>query len=406
MTASADGTPRGLEPEEVWSYLLDRGLVPAGSTGTAREVGDGNMNRVFVTVPDAPDGRSLAVKQAPPWINVLGPDAPMSPERALIEARALRVFASYAPEQTPEVLDVDPDRFAFTMEDLSGFTVLRTALTEGARFGTTSQQVGDLVGQVTFATSVAGMGARDRARLLADSVNPLLAEVTEKYLLSDPFVETPDNRHRAELDALVAELRADDRIRTAVSRLRVAFGSNAQGLVHGDLHSGSVMVADCGGQTRVRVIDPEFAVVGPIGLDLGLYLGNVLLAALRARALGEQERALEHADQVRQCWAAFAGAWTARWPDRVDVFLDDGWLRQHLSSVWDDSLGFAAVEIVRRIAAYSHAADIETLPDPVPASAAALRIARRLLLSPASLHLADGQPDPVAVGALVAEELP
>jgi 5-methylthioribose kinase len=283
--------------------------------------------------------------------------------------------------------------------------VLRTALTEGARFNSTSQQVGDLVGQVTFATSVAGMGARDRARLLADSVNPLLAEVTEKYLLSDPFVEAPDNRHRAELDALVAELRADDRIRTAVSRLRVAIGSNAQALVHGDLHSGSVMVADCGGQTRVRVIDPEFAVVGPIGLDLGLYLGNVLLAALRARALGEQERAVEHADQVRQCWAAFAGAWTARWPDRVDVFLDDGWLRQHLSSVWDDSLGFAAVEIVRRIAAYSHAADIETLPDPVPASAAALRIARRLLLSPASLHLADGQPDPVAVGALVAGEL-
>ena len=136
-TTDETSVPRGLEAEEVWSYLVSRGLVPVGSTGTAREVGDGNMNRVFVAVPDDPRGRSLAVKQAPPWINVLGPDAPMSPERALIEARALRVFASYAPDQTPQVLDVDPERYAFTMEDLSGFTVLRTALTDGARFGTT-----------------------------------------------------------------------------------------------------------------------------------------------------------------------------------------------------------------------------------------------------------------------------
>ena len=161
------------------------------------------------------------------------------------------------------MLDVDPDRFAFTMEDLSDLVVLRTALDGGARFGTASLEVGDLVGRVTFATSVAGTSARGRAELLARSVNPLLAEVTEKYLLGDPFTEAEHNHHHPKLAAAVAALRADPAVRTEVAVLRAAFGSSAQALVHGDLHTGSVMVGARDGAPVVRVIDPEFAVVGP-----------------------------------------------------------------------------------------------------------------------------------------------
>lgn len=391
--------PAILEVDDVWAYLLGRGLV--AGTGTVREVGDGNMNRVFVAVPDD-GGPGLAVKQAPPWIRVLGPSAPMSPERAMIEVRALATFARFAPEQTPAVLDVDPERFAFTMEDLSDLAVLRGALTRGARFGDTSAQVGDLIGRVTFATSVAGASAADRAALMAASVNPVLAAVTEQYLLSEPFFEHEHNSTHPSLMADVAALRADPAVRTEVSALRAAFATRAEALVHGDLHSGSVMVGERDGAAVVRVIDPEFAVVGPIGLDLGLYLANALIAAARADALGDGERAAEHAGQAGILWTAFTAAWRAGWPDRVDGFLDDGWLERHLGSVWDDTLGFAAVELVRRVAGYSHAEDLETLPDPGPASAVVLRAARRLLLDRGAFRGPDGAPAPEAVAALVA----
>src|ERR1700712_4387205 len=106
----------GLEAAPVWAYLVERGLYSSDATGTVREVGDGNMNRVFVATPADAQLASLAVKQAPPWIHRLGPDAPMSPERALIEAAALEIFARYAPRQTPRVLDVDPEQYAFVME--------------------------------------------------------------------------------------------------------------------------------------------------------------------------------------------------------------------------------------------------------------------------------------------------
>ena len=69
--------------------------------------------------------------------------------------------------------------------------------------------------------------------------------------------------------------------------------------------------------------------------------------------------------------------------------------------MWDDTLGFAAVEMVRRVAGYSHAADLETLLDPGPASAVVLRAARTLLLDRGRLYGAGGAPDPAAAAALV-----
>ncbi|TQS45644.1 S-methyl-5-thioribose kinase [Cryptosporangium phraense] len=381
-----------LEPDDVWAYLVERNL--AAGTGTVREVGDGNMNRVFLAIPDDPAVPSVAVKQAPPWIQKLGPSSPMSPERALIEARALRTFAEYAPKQTPDVLDVDEERFAFTMEDLSDLTVLRTALNRGAAIGTTSAEVGELVGRVTFATSVAGAEPRERADLLARSVNPLLAEVTLQYLLGDPFVEAEHNSNHPSLDGAVRNLREDPAVRTELATLRAAFGSSAQALVHGDLHSGSVMVGVRNGEPVVRVIDPEFAMVGPIGLDLGLYLANVVIAAVRSRNT-------DHLASIEGLWDAFCAAWRDGWPDRVDPLLDDGWLLRHLRNVWHDSLGFAAVEMVRRVAGYSHASDLETLPDPGPASAVVLGLGHRLLVDRGVCGGEGGRPDPRALAHLV-----
>ena len=65
----ADPATGVLEVEDIWEYLRGRGLVAEDSTGSVREVGDGNMNRVVLAVPDG-GGPGVAVKQAPPWIRV------------------------------------------------------------------------------------------------------------------------------------------------------------------------------------------------------------------------------------------------------------------------------------------------------------------------------------------------
>jgi S-methyl-5-thioribose kinase len=52
------------------------------------------------------------------------------------------------------------------------------------------------------------------------------------------------------------------------------FIERAQALIHGDLHTGSIMVTE--GSTQV--IDPEFGFYGPMGFDIGAFLGNLILA--------------------------------------------------------------------------------------------------------------------------------
>src|SRR5207247_7534155 len=49
-----------------------------------------------------------------------------------------------------------------------------------------------------------------------------------------------------------------------------------EALIHGDLHTGSIMVTD----SSTMVIDPEFAFYGPMGFDLGAVIGNMLMAYL------------------------------------------------------------------------------------------------------------------------------
>ena len=58
--------------------------------------------------------------------------------------------------------------------------------------------------------------------------------------------------------------------------MKLKFLTDAQALIHGDLHTGSIMVTD----SDTRAIDPEFAFFGPMGFDIGALIGNLLIAAI------------------------------------------------------------------------------------------------------------------------------
>ncbi|MEU9311269.1 S-methyl-5-thioribose kinase [Streptomyces sp. NPDC048256] len=368
---------RILETDDIPAYLGERGHWEDLADIRVREVSDGNMNRVFLA--SSADGtRSLAVKQALPWVRVAGPSWPMNPDRADAEARAYQQVARVAPDKIPAVHGYDPENHALVMEDMSDLEVLRTLLNEGAAYGPhTSARIGEFVAQFSFATSDFGMPSAERKALIAASVSPELCKITEDVVLSEPYVEHEHNHWHPGLDDLAAAFRADTRLRTEVADLRHTFMTSAQALLHGDLHTGSVMVGRREGAPVVRVFDPEFSFVGPIGYDLGLYWANVLVSEERARALGTLS---DHADQLRLSWEAFEAEFRRLWPTRVDAFFDDAYLDRFLRRVWTDSVGYAGTEIVRRIIGFAHLSDLTTLPDPVPASRRALLLGRELIL--------------------------
>ncbi|MFI9173406.1 S-methyl-5-thioribose kinase [Streptomyces lincolnensis] len=368
---------RILETDDIPGHLHERGHWEDVADIHVREVSDGNMNRVFLA--SSADGtRSLAVKQALPWVRVAGPSWPMSPDRADAEARAYAQLAKVAPDEIPAIHGYDPENHALVMEDMSDLEVLRTLLNEGASYGPhTSARIGELLARLSFATSDFGMPSAERKALIAASVSPELCKITEDVVLSEPYVEHEHNHWHDGVDDLAKAFRADTRLRTEVADLRHTFMTSAQALLHGDLHTGSIMVGDREGTPVVRVFDPEFSFVGPIGFDLGLYWANTLVSEQRARALG---RLTDHADQLRLSWEAFETEFRRLWPSRVDPFFDDAYLERFLRRVWTESLGYAGTEIIRRIIGFAHLTDLTTLEDPVEASRRSLLIGRELIV--------------------------
>jgi enolase-phosphatase E1 len=118
----------------------------------------------------------------------------------------------------------------------------------------------------------------------------------------------------------------------------------------------------------VKVFDPEFSFVGPVGMDLGIFWANLVIASIAATRVGAHDLAAERESAIAASWDAFVAGVSARWDSRVGS--PDGLkLAEWLDRVRSDAWRFAGVESVRRVAGYSHAADFTTLPaEQIPAA--------------------------------------
>lgn len=364
--------------DDVVDYLSGAGLLHQlaefAEHVTVTEVTAGNMNRVFIAA--GPLG-SLAVKQAPPFVQVAGPGWPIDPARIAAEARAYEVFARIVPEAVPVIVHCDLERFILVMEDLSGLRVVRDELIEqivatesgdpvaAIDFAALGAVVGRFVGTVSVATSAGQLGGAAHAELVRASENSELCALTLDVVLDEPFRPHEHNHWHPALEHRVAGLYIDAEVRDAVAGLRATFRDAAQSLLHGDLHSGSVMVGPApsgepgtNAPQQVRVFDPEFSFVGPIGLDLGLFWANLEIAAVAAEAIGAHDLAADRRLAITSSWAAFTAEWETRG-------VDADWLDGVAADAWR----FAGAEAMRRVVGYAHAADLETLPPEVAAIA-------------------------------------
>ncbi|OAE35827.1 hypothetical protein AXG93_4225s1310 [Marchantia polymorpha subsp. ruderalis] len=83
-------------------------------------------------------------------------------------------------------------------------------------------------------------------------------ELDEQSLLTNSRWTSP------QLDEDVRSLREDIELKSEIAELKARFCERTQPLLHGDLHTGSIMVTE----TSTKVIDPEFSFNGPMGFDV------------------------------------------------------------------------------------------------------------------------------------------
>lgn len=368
-----------------------------------REVGDGNLNLIFIV--QGSDG-SVCVKQALPYVRVAGASWPMTLERAFFEASYYSAVAPYVSGLIPALYHYDSELYCNVMECLSPHIILRQGLIAGRSYPNVARDIGEYIARASFFTSdLAYPFERKLDGIALFARNQALIRITVDLVFCDPYRFSERNRHTSpHLDTIVADLRGDGRLKVAAARFGQKFLNDVQALVHGDLHSGSVMVTE----DNTRVIDPEFAFYGPIGFDLGAFLGNLLLswysqpgfASPQDSRIAHQQWILEQASVF---WESFRASFLSLWAanangDVLPVSLfarpeEAGTLETarnaFVAGLFAEMLGFAACKMIRRIVGFAHVIDFEWIQDAAlraRCEASALAMARTLLTHPEQFH--------------------
>ena len=358
-------------PEYLGSHPEVSSVIEASSIVEMNEVGDGNLNIVFI-VKDK-EGKGIVLKQALPYVRLVGPSWPMSADRARIEYETTLVHSQAAKDLVPEIYFYDSERYIIAMEDLSDHKVWRTALNQGEINIGSAEAIGEYIAKVTFATSIFGAGAEAHKKSLAKSINPELCLITEDLVFTEPYFPAERNSYLPGNEADAQALIADKQMAIEMGELKFKFMTAAEALIHGDLHTGSVFVKS-GEENKsisTRAFDSEFSFYGPIAFDIGAVIANFYIALARATALERSEQATFIATLPKALWSSFESNFRALWPTRVDkrVFSDE--LLNVLLSQWKvDALGFAAAKMARRIVGLAKTSDIETLEDDLRIGAA------------------------------------
>jgi 5-methylthioribose kinase len=364
-----------------------------------REVGDGNLNLVFIVEGEA---GGIVVKQALPYVRLVGDSWPLPLERSWFEYSALTEQARHAPRLTPQVFHFDRAQAMIVMEYLHPHVIMRKGLIRGVEYPGFAADIAEFLSATLFNTSVlAGTAAEHKARVALFAPNTALCKITEDLVFTDPYREAPLNRwNRPWLDAQKQAFERDSALKTAAQARKYQFMTSVQALIHGDLHTGSIMLTP----TDTRVIDPEFAFIGPIGFDVGAVIGNLLIAYFAQ----EGHEAAPHARdayrdwilrQTRAVWTGFHDRFLTLWraagggdayvaglfhtgEDRAAMEAERA---RFMRAVFEGSLAFAGAKMIRRILGLAHVEDLEAIADPERRAICerkALRLGRELLVDP------------------------
>lgn len=371
---------------DVLAYVTEEvGIFSINDPLSCQEIGDGNLNYIFRIFNEATQ-ESIILKQAGPYARI-SEEFKVSPTRNRIEFHILSLHNELVNGLVPQVHRYDSVMNCTLMEDLSDHMILREALLQRKILPGIEHALSTYMARTLLLTSDVVMDPQHKKALMAKFINPELCAITEDLVYSEPFYDCPRNDMIPRTKALAAELIwENEAIQLEITKLKFKFMTQAQALLHGDLHTGAIFVKE----GSVKVIDPEFAFYGPMGHDLGNLMANFMFAYVNGVVSGAEREAPDFLPWLKEMAVStlelFKKAFLELWElEAAQAYKQvKGFSLHYLNEVLADSAACAGAELCRRIIGLAHVKDmagIENLEHRERAEAICLHAAKILILN-------------------------
>lgn len=319
----------------------------------------GNLNHVC-RVYDA-KGHSIYIKQAGLETRI-SKDMTASLDRNRQESEILELEEKMAPGMVPHIYFFDTVMCASGMEDCSDFEVMRDAMLEHKTFPRFAEDISTFMARTLLLSSDVVMDHKEKKELTRRFITPDLCDITEKLVLMEPYLGSsrnnvfPPNREFVE-----KELYSDDALHLEVSKLKFNFMTNAQALLHGDLHTGSVFIKP----DATKIFDCEFGTFAPMGYDIGNVVANMIFAYDNGLSTDDEAFCSWCLDAVEKTIDLFISKFSTLYDEAVTEPMAKvpGFKEYYIDSILRDTAGYAGTELHRRTVGMANVVDVTSIKD-------------------------------------------
>ena len=356
-----------MSSEDVKDYVKEKlDIFDINSELESKEIGDGNLNYVYRVV-EPKTGKSVIVKQAGTEARISN-EIKLSTDRTRIEAEVLMIQNKLAPGFVPKVYKYDSIMSACSMEDLSDYTIMRKALMEHNIFPLFSDHISTFMVNTLLLTTDVCLEHKEKKLNVQKYINPELCEITEELVYTEPYNDLlkRNNVFEKNKDFVQKELYDDNLLHLEVAKCKFDFLNNAQSLIHGDLHTGSIFITE----KSTKVIDPEFAFYGPMGYDIGNIIANLYFAWNNGNfTIKDEAEKTVFLNWIEKTIFEIIDMFIIKYNNLFDEKVKDkmakssGFKEWYLKTILRDTAAVTGFELIRRTVGLANVKDITSIED-------------------------------------------
>lgn len=320
------------------------------------EVGDGNVNYIYLV-----EGKenSVIVKFADSFIRN-SDTRQLSTKRNEIEYDILKEQYELSNGQAPKVYYYSPEYNCIIMENLSDYAVLREGMVQKNIYPHLGTDIGKFLYDTLVKTTDLVMDVEKKKEMQSKLVNVDMCEISERLVFTEPYLNNQGlNNFQEENKEFVArELYQDKLLHLEIAKLKNQFMNKSESMIHGDLHGGSIFI----NEQDIKVFDPEFAFYGPMGYDIGNVVGNLIISYVTAVFTQDKENYTNWLNNsIEETMTSFINTYNTNFLKDVKtpMFNTEEFKESYLTSIYSDTLGYAATEMIRRTVGVAKVWDLE-----------------------------------------------